>query len=184
MKDRIFKEDSDAGDTKQKVMVVLIPVLFMIMVFMYRQVLTNSPQNSEGASHEDKIVVSDKKDIDNEIEWQIPEVIQIESTNPEVNNNVSRNNTLEQQEGMAGGEDSDSDLINVKSILYSDDKPSVVIGNKIIYISQEINGAILREIHKDYIIFEKDGVTWTQKVFNESFDEIKSEINMEEINLN
>ena len=43
---------------------------------------------------------------------------------------------------------------------------------------------MLREIHKEYIIFEKDGVTWTQKVFNESFDEIKSEVNMEKINLN
>jgi len=182
IKERIFSEESDSGGAKQKVMVVLIPVLFVVMVFMYRQVLTQSPQNSQGALEDDSAMPPVKKVSGNDIDWKIPEVIQVKTAEPknQNNKNVIRNNIVPEE--ISEDDANDSGLMNVKSILYSDDKPSVVINNKIVYINQEINGVIVREIHKDYIIFEKDGATWKQKVSNESFQEEKSEINMEDIN--
>ena len=55
----------------------------------------------------------------------------------------------------------------VTSILYSTDKPSVVIGERIVYLNQEVNGAVIVEINTDNVVFEKEGRRWTQKLAEE-----------------
>jgi len=48
--------------------------------------------------------------------------------------------------------------------VYSEDKPSVVIGNRIVHVGDKINGVTIARINKDSVEFEKDGETWVQRV--------------------
>ncbi len=54
----------------------------------------------------------------------------------------------------------------VRGILYSETKPSIVIGGdrKILYEENTIHGVTIVKIHKDKVEFAKNGQRWTQKV--------------------
>ncbi len=164
LKTRFMGNTTGAGGIRQKVMVVIIPILFIVMVFMFRQVLTKPPKKTKGDTRSNKKTVLVDKSSSTDINWQIPDPlpatirdpIKIKETNPEINI---------QQTSSAQTED---ELIQVKSILFSSDKPSVVIGKKIVYLNQKINGATVAEIHRDYIVFEKDGNRWTQTISDEA----------------
>ena len=53
----------------------------------------------------------------------------------------------------------------VTGIMYSQNRPSALIGNRIIVHEGEIvHGVKVLEIHKDKVLFEKDSVTWAQAI--------------------
>ena len=52
----------------------------------------------------------------------------------------------------------------VKGIVYSDDDPSAVVGNRIVHEGDEIMGARVVKINRDSVVFEMDGKEWTQQV--------------------
>lgn len=55
----------------------------------------------------------------------------------------------------------------VNGILYSDEKPSVVLDKDIVYEDQTVHGVKVIKIHKDRVEFEKDGNRWEQKLKEE-----------------
>ena len=52
----------------------------------------------------------------------------------------------------------------VTGILYSEEKSSAVIDNKILYEQDTIHGARVVEIHRDKVEFEKNGERWSQRI--------------------
>jgi len=52
----------------------------------------------------------------------------------------------------------------VTGILYSEDRPSAVVGNQILYEGDSIRGMKVVKIHKDRVEFERDGKRWEQAV--------------------
>ena len=56
---------------------------------------------------------------------------------------------------------SPKDLIVIKGILYSDDSPSVIIGQEILSEGDLVGGAIIIKINRDHVIFEWRGQTWS-----------------------
>ncbi len=52
----------------------------------------------------------------------------------------------------------------VTGIVFSEDKPSVVIGSQLMREGDIIRGVRIAKIYKDKVEFEKNGVTWTQAV--------------------
>ena len=53
----------------------------------------------------------------------------------------------------------------VSGIMYSQSRPSALIGNRIIVHEGEIvHGVKILEIYKDKVLFEKDSVTWSQAI--------------------
>lgn len=52
----------------------------------------------------------------------------------------------------------------VTGILHSKDKPSAVIGYRIVHEKETIRGVEIVKIHKDKVEFEKDGKRWTQTI--------------------
>jgi hypothetical protein len=52
----------------------------------------------------------------------------------------------------------------VAGILYSTDKPAVVVDRKIVHERDTIQGVTVVKIYKDKVEFEKNGKNWTQKV--------------------
>lgn len=53
----------------------------------------------------------------------------------------------------------------VSSILYSEDNPSIILGNKVIkHQGDTIYGIVIEKVYKDRVDFVKNGKKWTQKI--------------------
>lgn len=52
----------------------------------------------------------------------------------------------------------------VSGIVYSERKPSAIIGGKIVYQGESANGVKIVRIYRDRVEFEKNGKKWEQKV--------------------
>lgn len=163
LKDKLFQGKSDSIDTRQKVMVVMIPILFIIMIFIFRQVLSKPPKKTKGANSNDKSALAVNKSSDNDIEWTIPEPLPVKMRDPIKFRQRTPSSTAQENQSY----NIENGIIYVQSIVYSDDKPSVVINNQIVHLNQEIFGAVVVEINKDHIVFEREGKRWTQKVAEE-----------------
>lgn len=160
LKTGFMGKESEPGAVRQKVMVIMIPVLFIIMVFMFRQVLTKTPEKTKGQTGNDKKTVSVNKPSNRNLDWQIPEPLPATMRDPVRIREKAPDITGQQTATVEPEEEN----IDVKSIVYSTDKPSVVIGNKIVYSNQTVNGVTVVDIHKDYVELEKDGKRWTQTI--------------------
>lgn len=157
IKGKLFKEEPGVNNTRQKVMVILIPILFIIMIFMFRQVLSKSPQETEGAINDDSQVVKPVNS-GGEIDWRIPEPIPMTIRDP------IKPGTKTVVPDAWQGDSNNLETLSVRGILFSTDKPSAVIGNKILHLNDKINGATLVQIDRDFVVFEKDGKRWKKKV--------------------
>jgi hypothetical protein len=60
-------------------------------------------------------------------------------------------------------EGSQSECI-VRGIVYSQTRPSAIIGNQIVLVGDTINGMTVIDIGRDSVVLERDGQRWTQQV--------------------
>lgn len=163
IKDKLLAAKPGAGDAKQKAMVILIPILAIIMIFMFRQVLSKSPNKTKGAAKDGTPVAAASDP--HEIDWKIPDPL------PAVMRDPLR--FADQQTTQDSGQDGTANstaaaqttaTINVRDIVYSKDKPSAVVGNHIVYVGDKVGGATILKITRDSVEFEKDGKTWVQTI--------------------
>ena len=161
IKDKLFTSKPGVSPTKQKAMVVMVPVLAIIMVFVFRQVLSKAPRQTEGAGTDDAPVLVANADTGNEIDWKIPEPIAIITRNPIKLPDESNTQNTEQNE--TAGNDTMGKII-VRDIVYSKDKPSAVIGSKIVYVGDKINDVTILKINRASIEFEQNGERWEQNI--------------------
>ncbi|MFH1719576.1 MAG: hypothetical protein ABIF19_19670 [Planctomycetota bacterium] len=163
IKDRLFAAKPGANTAKQKAMVILIPVLAIIMIFMFRQVLSKSPNKTKGAANDGTSAAAASEPY--EIDWKIPEPLPavtrdpLKFTDQQTAQNVDQNGTTDNtaNAGTTGA-------IDVRDIVYSTDKPSAVIGKHIVYVGDKVNGATIVKIDRDSVEFEKDGKNWVQTI--------------------
>ncbi|MGB2861911.1 MAG: hypothetical protein WBC05_01170 [Sedimentisphaerales bacterium] len=161
IKYKLFAPKPGVSPTKQKAMVIMVPVLAIIMIFALRQVLSKAPRQTEGAGTDDAPVVVANADSGHEIDWKIPEPIAIITRDPIKLPDES--NTQNTEHNATTGEVTTGTII-VRDIVYSKDKPSAVIGSKIVYIGDKINDITIVKIDRDSVEFEKDGDRWEQNV--------------------
>lgn len=160
--DKLFAPKPGLSPTRQKAMVIMVPILAIIMIFAFRQVLSKAPSQTEGAGTDDAPVVA-KADTGTEIDWKIPEPIQITEKDPAKLPDESHNQNQQQNEETAKPENATGTII-IRDIVFSRDKPSAVIGSKIVYVGDVINDATIVKIDRDGVEFEKNGDRWEQKV--------------------
>ncbi len=133
---------------RQKAMVILVPVLFIVMIFVFTRVFsTPSRVAAQPAGTGPTGAVAGSKDID----WQIPELYPTGLRDP-------------MQIGSTGTVQVKTSELVVKGIVYSEDNPSAVVGNEIVHEGEEVMGARVVKINSDSVVFEMDGMEWTQKV--------------------
>jgi hypothetical protein len=161
IKDKLFTPKPGASSTRQKAMVVLVPVLAIIMIFMFRQVLSKAPHNTEGATNDDAPPLVAIAGSDNEIDWQIPEPLPAMMRDP-IKLPDQDNTQSGGQEETTG--ETKTGIINVRDIVYSKDKPSAVVGTHIVYVGDKINDVTIVRIERDSVEFEKDGKRWVEKI--------------------
>ena len=164
IKDKLFAPKPAVSQAKQKAMVIMIPILAVVMIFVLRQVLSKSPRNTEGAGTDDAPVVVADTDTDHEIDWKIPEPITIITRDPIKLPDESDTQNTEQVEQNGTTGEITAGMAVVRDIVYSEDKPSALIGSKIVYVGDVINGVTIVKIDRDSVEFEKNGNRWEQKV--------------------
>ena len=157
IKGKLFREEPGVNNTKQKIMIVLIPILFIIMIFMFRQVLSKAPQETKGSTNDD-LPVTKAVCSGSEIDWRIPEPIPAQIRDP-IKPGVR---TVTPDTGQT--DSNNAGTLSVRGILYSSDKPSAVIGNKIVHLNDKVDNATIVQIDREFVVFEKDGKRWTKKV--------------------
>lgn len=165
IKDRLFTPKPGTSPARQKAMVIMIPILAIIMIFAFRQVLSKSPRKTKGAENEDTPAVVSNAGSGHEIDWEIPEPITAmsrdpiklpEQTDPENPEQNTEENETEDKPGQR--------VITIRDIVYSHDRPSAVIGTKIVYVGDKVNDATILKINRDSIEFEMNGKKWEQNV--------------------
>lgn len=156
---KLFASKPGVSPTRQKVMMISVPILAIILIFVFRQVLSKSPRNAKGAAAED-VPVAIAADSGHEIDWQIPEPLPATMRDPTKLSGQIDTQSEEQNETVNTAK---SELINIGPIVYSHDKPSAVINGRITYVGDVVNGVTILRIHRDGVECEKDGEKWLQK---------------------
>jgi len=161
IKDKLFTSKPGSSPTRQKAMIIMVPILALIMIFAFRQVLSKAPHKTKGAGTDDAPVVISKVDSSHEIDWKIPEAMPVITRDPIKLPGETDTQNAEQNETANKTKE---EVIIVRAIVYSNDKPSALIGSKIVYVGDKVNDATIVKINRDNIEFEKDGNRWVQKV--------------------
>ena len=159
IKTKLFSKEPGEGNAKQKAMIVLVPILAIVFIFVLRQVFSEAPTKTNAATSDNMPVVITANNSNDDIDWQIPEPLPVAMRDPAKTGSQTNFDNIEQN-----SDEIQLDDMTVRGILYSFDKPSVVIGGKIVHLNEKINDVTVVEISKDYVVFEKNGKRWTRKV--------------------
>jgi len=168
IKDKLLPSGADGGSAKDNVMVLLIPILAIVMIFMFRQVLHKSPGKAKAAEKKDKAALSNAESGE-EIIWNIPDPLPLVARDPlklpepEKPDDPDRNETANLSQGATAGNTQTTSL-QVRGIVYSEDKATALIGNQIVRAGSRINDVTIVKINRDSVELERNGKTWLQKV--------------------
>jgi hypothetical protein len=147
---KLFAAKPGVDANRQKVMVVLIPVLFIVLIIVLTRVLSGPvPKTAEAHSVSAANAATASPD---KVDWQIPKSYPANLRDP-----------MQKGSGLSNPGAQDGELA-VKGILYSQDKPSAVIGSQIVHEGEKVSGATIQKINKDSVEFEMDGKKWTQQI--------------------
>ncbi|MHC4363249.1 MAG: hypothetical protein ACYSTZ_10505 [Planctomycetota bacterium] len=158
----------EGGSAKDKVMVMLVPILAIVMVFVFRQVLHKSPGKTQGADKKDETVVAAVEPSD-KILWTIPEPLPKMTRDPLKFPEPDKPENPDQ----TGTENPDQDTITdqtqmrnlqIRDIVYSEERATALVGNQIVRAGSKINGVTIVKINKNSVELERNGETWIQKV--------------------
>jgi hypothetical protein len=137
-------------DPKQRKMLVLIGILSVVLVGVLMCVLSSpaAPPRKAAASQTDSPAEPAAK----AVAWTRPEPWPRQIRDPMTVGAQSRTNEGTQSECV------------VRGIVYSQTRPSAIIGNQIVFVGDTINGMTVIAIGRDSVELERDGQRWTQQV--------------------
>lgn len=148
MKNKLFAPKPGVSTTRQKKMVILAPVLFIVLVFMFiRAFSTPSGAKATPPALEPSGAVAVSN---GETDWQVPELYPATLRDPMRFGSVTTQ--------------ARTDELIVKGIVYSEDNPSAVIGDQIVHEGDKVLDVAIVKINEDSVELEANGKRWTQKV--------------------
>ena len=148
IKNKLLKPKPGVGAKRQMTMAVLIPVLFIILIFVVTQVFSTPSRKTPrpaAASSTHPLSAANK------IDWQIPDLYPTTLRDP-----MQFGSQTSAQPGLG-------ELV-LKGIVYSEDSPSAVVGTQIVRQGDKISCVTVVKINTDSVEFEMNGKSWTQKV--------------------
>jgi hypothetical protein len=151
IKDKLLAPKQVVNAARQKTMVMLVPVLFIAFIFVFIKVLMPTTRKTHAfieTEPTNTVAASTHK-----IDWQLPPPYPATLRDPMQRVSVS---TPQAQTETAN--------LIVKAIVYSEDKPSAIIGRQIVHPGDEVSGATIVKINRDSVEFEMNGKRWKQKV--------------------
>jgi hypothetical protein len=157
---RLFPPKPGVNPVRQKAMVILVPVLAIVMIFVFRQVLSKAPRQTQGATEEAAPLVAAASS-NNDIDWQIPEPLPATMRDPiKVSDQSSPNDT----QPSATPTEEKTHAIDVRDIVYSEDKPSAFMNGRIVHVGDKIGDTTIIQINRNNVEFERDGKRWVQNI--------------------
>lgn len=152
LKTKLLKPKQGVSFTRQKLMTILIPVLFVIFIFVFIRLFSAPAQKTakplKTAGADTPVVVPAEK-----ISWKIPDLY------PETLRDPMRL-------GSSTAASAQDSAIIIRGIVYSEDNPAVIIGTQVLHRGSKVSGATIVKISEDEAEFEMNGKKWTQKVQN------------------
>jgi len=153
IKNKLLAPKLGVSATRQKTMVILVPVLFIVFIFVFIRVFSTP---SRAVATTAKLEPTDAAaSSNNKIDWQIPALYPATLRDPMQFGLVTTAETETETE---------TSRLVVKGIVYSEDKPAVVIGTEILREGEKVLGATIVKINTNSVEFEMNGKKWTQKV--------------------
>ncbi len=152
LKARVLTPPEGVSQSKHMATLILIPVLILVVVFVFGRTLLQS--GVKGNKSNDGSAIAAYSVTRTEIEWEKPSPYPANLRDP-----MKKFSSSGALATVAG------DIV-VRGIVWSEDSPAAVIGTQIIYQGQTVQGTKILQITEDSVEFEKDGKKWVQKVAN------------------
>ena len=148
VKSKLFTPQEGGSATKQKVMVIAMPVLFIILIFVFIKLFSAPSRKITGPVNagQTKAVAGPVSKAD----WHAPKPYPATLRDP-------------MQFGSAKGQIGVGQLI-VKGIVYSEDNPTAVIGDQVVHQGDKISDVVITKINENNVEFEANGKKWMQNV--------------------
>jgi len=142
---------NSAGTPRQKAMAILAPILFIVLIWVVGRAFNTAPTKTVKAGTFDlkPIPAAPVKD-----KWLAPEKYPADLRDP----------MQYSLEPSATGRRHGYDKIIVRGIVYSDDRPTAIIGSEIVGVGGEIYGTTVTKINVDSVEFKMNDNIWTQTV--------------------
>jgi len=153
MKNRLFAPKPGVGAARRKIITVLVPFLFIVIILAIIKAFSvpsrTKAENGQGTAANTAASY--------EIDWKIPAPYSATYRDPMRPGSATFTPTERPQTGK-------TTRLIIKSIVYSEDNPSAVIGSRIVHEGEKILGVTVVKINKDSVEFEADGKKWNQNV--------------------
>lgn len=148
-----FMKSSDPASARNKKMIIMMPVLIIVFVFVLTRAFKQPASCSATVQNPISVKSANANTPGDAVKsvWQMPDVYPANLRDPM------------QAVSAPTGADSAGDIV-VKGIMYSHDRPSVVINDKIMHQGDKIAGVTILKINKKNVEFEMNSKTWTQEV--------------------
>ncbi|MHC4456770.1 MAG: hypothetical protein ACYS0I_06690 [Planctomycetota bacterium] len=148
IKAKLFAHKPGVSSSRQKAMIILVPVLFIVFISVLVWVFgtgSGKPSRSPKPTATKSVAAVDK------IAWQKPAAWPEGLRDP-------------MQFGSIATTVAGTATLVVKGIVYSQNEPSALVGTEIVRQGDEVSGATVIKINKESVEFEMNGERWTQQV--------------------
>ena len=144
--DKFLTPQPGVSPLRQKATLVIVAILPLVLIFVVAREFIK-PAKTGKKSAKSNVAAA----IDSQINWQIPPLLPEYFRDPMVFGSSGQDQQV--QTGPI-----------VKGIVYSEDHPCAVIGERIVSVGDTVNGVTVVKINTDSVEFTDGDKTWTQKV--------------------
>jgi hypothetical protein len=149
IKAKLLAPKPGVDNRRQKIMILVMPVLFVVFVVVLFQMLrAPARQKSKSKSASSANAVA----FDGKIDWELPPLYPENLRDPMTFGVVAQ------------AQEEDTSKPMVKGIVYSEDNPCAVVGDRIVSAGDVVQGATVVKINRDSVEFAIGNKNWIQKV--------------------
>ncbi len=142
---------------RQIAMTILIPALAVTLLVLVRKPTEVSP--AAAAATLDTVSVASAAVGEVEIDWEVPPAYQPGGRDP-----MRLAPPQIQHEEYVETRATVGERLDIKGLLYSDDRPAAIIGTRLLHEGEQIAGMTVIRIERDGVEFEMNGQRWKQTV--------------------
>lgn len=161
---RLRKQGGNATGGKKKKGPLLVVGLAIVFVFLLIRMSKPVKVSSASVENTDDIITLVTEDIT--IDWQVPAAIATLPRDPmlPIENQQIKTSTPTPPQPPSQVPDESIAALVVRSVVYSEDRPSAMIGSDLVHEGDEINGAVVNRIDKKGVEFSYQGKTIYRQV--------------------
>jgi hypothetical protein len=157
IKDKLLKPQEGVSSSKQKIMLILIPVLIIVLIFVLMPFFkTPSREIPEPKGVKPTEVATE---LERKINWQIPEPYPAGLRNP-----MQPGASTLAKPGATKTDSERMAKVPVKGIVYSEDNPAAVVGTQLVHEGDIISDVTIVKINQDSVEFQINSKKWIQRV--------------------